>query len=147
MLIAFTVMWADLKSSGNETCPSCVTITQCQCLSWTSPRFALIWQNHCKINIRGQGECGRDGGDEVSVRSGWPASHLPDPSDTSQLCVCLRDSAHASSSLRRRRPVSRAVAAQCGDWLPYTTPLATLGQADNFTLRHPNQKTAKYHIN
>ena len=38
MLIAFTVMWADLKSSGNETCPSCVTITQCQCLSWTSPR-------------------------------------------------------------------------------------------------------------
>ena len=81
----------------------------------------------------------------MSVRSGWPASHLPDPSDTSQLCVCLRDSAHASSSLRRRRPVSRAVAAQCGDWLPYTTPLATLG--DRRTILHSDIRSRKQQNN
>ena len=128
------------ESSGIETCPSCVTIALC--LSWhgvpTSPRFDLLeWlQNKCAGSRVRDGQMKSEGLDGQ-----LPRSPVPQLSVSPWLCTCVLLTAHA--------PLSRAVSPQPSagpDWLlPYTTPLATLG--DRRTILHWDIQSRKQQNN
>lgn len=103
--------------------------------------LAMIRWNDCKINVRGA-EWERD---RWSLSSGLdgqlPRSPVPQLSVSPWLCTCVLLTAHAWIRVPCR--VSWPVRAQTGAATLHHTTGHTRGQADNFTLRHPKQKTAK----